>query len=95
MSSDCVSCGDDSPNAVVRLTVDGCRKYGIKGMISLIQQGDRTPDDEMIERRCACRGCEHRERVSVGDVCKLDRLAVHFKTAVASFGCEHWPEHKR
>jgi len=88
---DCVTCGDDGPvTARVMLTVGGCRKYGVKGMIALINAGDRTPDDEMIERRTKCRGCEDRVRNGGIDLCKRTRLAIHFATAVASYQCSMW-----
>lgn len=90
---DCVTCGEDGPpSSHVMLTIEGCRKHGIRGMIALIKAGDRTPDDELIRRRCKCRPCPYRVRKGGLDTCKQDGLAAHYKTAVGSYTCEGWNE---
>lgn len=86
-------CTGDEPSAFVQLRIcpkQRCRKYGVAGMIALIEAGDRASDDEIIARRAQCRVCEHRTvaRTETGTrhVCGLDRTALHWRTAVQSMG---------
>lgn len=90
MSSDCVNCGDDAPNAIVRLNGCDCVKHGLRGMKRLIESGDRAEDAEIIRRRTACRSCPYKTREKIGDVCMKDGLALHLRTAVGSYECENW-----
>lgn len=81
------------PTAFVRLTIcpeSDCRRDGVRGMVRLIKAGDRADDQTIISRRTVCRECEHRVRRGARDICGADRLALHWRTAVGSYQCEHW-----
>lgn len=72
------------------LTVNGCRKYGIKGMVALIRAGDVALSDLIVHRRCVCRKCPDRIRKGGMDICRRDQTALHFRTAVGSYTCPEW-----